>query len=219
MSVKSDEKELQAQARKQKIKAILNEGKAEPKADLKAAPQAPTYADEPLNWSQDEELAHQAKSEEARRERIQREAEEEAAQAARAANPYNVKLHPWERLSVNKRWAVQYRPLTRAEHDAMEDAAFLKKQFNADQAHRERIRRAEQEAEIEQEAALKRAEHETMTGKREYDPGRYMSIEEARRRGYLDSGSEGSSGSGSQEVTPPYNHRDNRGNLMGRFGA
>ena len=95
MSVKSDEKDLQAQARKQKIKAILNEGRAEPKA----APQAPTYADEPLNWSQDEEQAHQAKLEDTRRARKQREAEEEAAQAERAANPYNVKLNPWERLS------------------------------------------------------------------------------------------------------------------------
>lgn len=189
MSVKSDEKELQAQARKRKIKAILGEAKpkATPKAEPQADSQAPTYDDDdaPLNWSPDEEQANQAKREEARRARRQQEADEQAAQAERAANPYSIRLQPWERLSVNKRWAVQYRPLTHAEHEAVQGAAFLKKQFDADQEHREKIRRFQAEEKAEQEAARKRAEHEARTGRRPYDPGRYCSVDEAIRRGYV----------------------------------
>lgn len=184
MSVKNDERELQAQARKQKIKDLLNsEGAA--KAKPQAASPAPAYDDDaPLNWSPDEEQAHQAKREEARRARQQQEADAQAAQAERAANPYNIRLKPWERLSVNKRWAVQFRPLTSAEHEAVQDAVFLKKQFDADQEHREKIRRFQAQEKAEQEAARKRAEHEARTGRRPYERGRYCSVEEAIRRGY-----------------------------------
>jgi hypothetical protein len=102
-------------------------------------------------------------------------------------------LRPWQRLN---RWGrrEQYRPLTSAEHDAVQDEILLKKCFDEDQAYREKVRKAEAEEEAEQKATRKRAEHEARTGMRPYEPGRYCSVEEARRKGYLGGGTDDRTG-------------------------
>lgn len=177
-------------------KATPGTAKAEPQAepqasaaDLAAAAAAAAdlaYDNDRLNWSPDEELANTAKLEEAkRRVRREQQANEEAKAQDRLANPHNVKLYPWERLSFNKLRAEQFRPMTRAEREAFEDAQFLKKCFDEDQAHRAEIKKFQAQEQAEQEAAQKRAEKEARTGMRPYEPGRYCSVEEAYRRGYL----------------------------------
>ncbi len=51
--------------------------------------------------------------------------------------------------------------MSRAEYTAVQDAAFLKKQYDADQVHREKIKRAETDAKVEQEATRKRPSKRT----------------------------------------------------------
>lgn len=187
MKFKKQRDEEERLERAAKIKAHL-------KKNDKTAPQYPD--DEPLNWSQEEQAPRLA------------EGSQPAAPKAVQPRIYPP-LQPWEKLD---RWGRRYqaRPLTRAEHEAVEDAAFLKKQFDADQAYREKVRKAEAELEAEEKATKKQAEREARTGMRPYEPGRYCSLEEARRRGLISSCGD-SNGSGNEWSAP--------GNPEGLFGG
>jgi hypothetical protein len=230
MSISEDQREEERRKRANKIRKHLAKTEAAQKA-------VPSYADdEPLQWSAaavagtaPEEAPSQSQPATGKADHSTGKAELKAdqsepkadlkagpqSQPAKAVQPLIYPpLQPWEKLD---RWGRRYqaRPMTRDEHEAEQEAAFLKKQFDADQAHAANIRRAEQEAKAEQQATKKRAEQEARTGKRPYEPTRYVSLEEARSRGYLGSGSSGSG----HESTAQHDPRDNRGNLMRRFGA
>lgn len=165
MKFKKQRDEEERLERAAKIKAHLNrEGKAT----------APTYRDDaPLDWSQEKPAAT---------------AKEEPQYPATAPTRIYPALQPWEKIGAFGR-REQFRPMTRAEQEAVQESIFLKKQYDADQAYREKVRQAEDEAKAELKATLKRVEHEARTGMRPWEPGRYCSIEEARSRGYLGSGS------------------------------
>jgi hypothetical protein len=225
MSISEDQREEERRKRANKIRKHLAKTEAAQKA-------VPSYADdEPLQWSAaavagtaPEEAPSQSQPATGKADHSTGKAElkadqsEEHSRAPSGAKAVQPLIYPplrdWERLD---RWGRRYhaRPMTRDEAEAEQDAAFLKNQFDADQAHAAKIRRAEQEAKAEQQATKKRAEQEARTGKRPYEPARYISLGEARSRGYLGSGSSGSG----HESTAPHDPRDNRGNLMGRFGA
>lgn len=103
-------------------------------------------------------------------------------------------LQPWERLGAFGR-REQYRPLTSREVDQENDRLFMESQQRQDAAHAKKIEAAELDQKAEQRRNDKQHEHESRTGKRPYEPGRYVSLEEARRRGFLGSGTaEGSNG-------------------------
>jgi hypothetical protein len=108
--------------------------------------------------------------------------------APKAAEPLIYSpLQPWEKIGVFGR-PEQYRPMTSREFDQENDKLFMASQQRQEEAHAKKVAAAEQEQSVEQAAAKKRAEHETKTGKRPYEPGRYVSLDEARRRGLIGSG-------------------------------
>lgn len=96
-------------------------------------------------------------------------------------------LQPWEKIGAFGR-REQFRPMTSRELEQENDRMFMESIQRQDRAHATRVAAAEQELEVEQKAAKKQREHEARTGRRPYEPGRYISLDEARRRGYLDSG-------------------------------
>lgn len=104
----------------------------------------------------------------------------------KAAQPLLVPpLQPWERLN---RWGrrEQWRPLTSRELDQENDRLFMESQKRQDLAHAKKVAAFEQEQAADEKAAKKQREHEARTGRRPYEAGRYISLKEARRRGYLD---------------------------------
>lgn len=170
MSIASDRTELERQQRKQKIEQHLNEGTA--KAPRKAAPKAKRKADtkpqpqEPLAVSTAEDKpsvpVHDASAPNGLRYRA---------------------LKPWERWEGCR--VVQFRPMTRREREAEEDAKFFAAVQRDTAAHAEKVKKAKQESEAWAKEDRQRREHEERTGMRPYKPGRYLDIEDAARRGYL----------------------------------
>lgn len=96
-------------------------------------------------------------------------------------------LRPWEKIGAFGR-REQFRPMTSRELDEESDRIFMDGQRRQDEAHARKIATYEREQAAEEKAAKKQREHEAKTGKRPYEPGRYISVDEARMRGYLDSG-------------------------------
>lgn len=94
-------------------------------------------------------------------------------------------LQPYERLGAFGR-REQWRPMTPREADEDQDRLFMASQFAQDQVHAAKVAKAEQEQQAEQKATKKRIEQEARTGKRPYEPGRYISLEDARSRGFLE---------------------------------
>lgn len=93
-------------------------------------------------------------------------------------------LRPWEKIGAFGR-REQFRPMTSRELEEETDRMFMESQKRQDEAHAKKVAAYEREQAAEAKAARKRAEHEARTGRRPYDPGRYCSVEEAIRRGYV----------------------------------
>jgi hypothetical protein len=125
-------------------------------------------------------------------------------------------LRPWEKIGAFGR-REQWRPTTRAEQEALQEEHFIKSQRLQDEAHRAKVEAAKREHETESARLTKQREHERRTGLRPMGRDMTCTLDEARRRGYLDSQQVGTSDDSSSK--PPYNPHDNRGNLMRRFGA
>ncbi|MCW5797208.1 MAG: hypothetical protein KIT40_01800 [Nitrospira sp.] len=178
MSVKDDQKifEEEKRARVSKIGSYLK-GKTSTKAEHKAVPKAKRKADTtpqpqaPLVVSTTEDKpsvpVHDASAPNGLRYRA---------------------LKPWERWEGVR--VVQFRPMTRREREAEEDAKFFASVQRDTAAHAEKVKKAKQESEAWAKEDRQRREHEEQTGMRPYEPGRYLDIEDAAKRGYL-------SGSGS----------------------
>lgn len=96
-------------------------------------------------------------------------------------------LQPWEKIGAFGR-REQFRPMTSRELEQENDRMFMESIQRQDRVHTKKVATFEQEQAAEEKAAKKQREHEAKTGKRPYEPGRYISLDEARRRGYLDSG-------------------------------
>ena len=91
-------------------------------------------------------------------------------------------LRPWERVINGRR--EQYRPMTSREVEAESDRQFMESQRRQDEAHAEKIAAAIREAEREQKRLDQKREQEERTGRRPMGKDT-ISLEEARRRGYL----------------------------------
>lgn len=96
-------------------------------------------------------------------------------------------LQPWERLN---RWGrrEQFRPMTSREFDQENDRLFMESQQRQDEAHAKKVAAAVEEQKEEQKRIDKQRAHEQRTGMRPYGRDHTCSLEEARRRGYLGSG-------------------------------
>ena len=92
-------------------------------------------------------------------------------------------MKPWERMEGDR--LVQFRPMTRREREAEQDAAFFAAVRKDDEAHKEKQRKADEECKRWAKEDRQRREHEERTGTRPYEPGRYLDIEDAEKRGYL----------------------------------
>lgn len=93
-------------------------------------------------------------------------------------------LRPWEKVGAFGR-REQFRRMTARELEQENDRIFMESQKRQDDAHAKRVAAFEREQAAEEKAARKRAEHEARTGTRPYEPGRYCSVDEAIRRGYV----------------------------------
>lgn len=179
MSVNSDRDELERQQRKQKIEKHLNEGST--KAQHKAAPKTKRKA-EPPDALPTEPTASAAPTTEERQLAP-------SVPVHDASAPHGLRYRPlkaWERWEGNR--VVQFRPMTKREREAEEDAQFLASASKADQAHKEKVKRAKQESDAWAKEDRQRREHEEQTGMRPWESGRYVSVEEAIKRGYLAGG-------------------------------
>ena len=175
MSVKDDQKvfEEEKAARAGKIKTYL-QGKAEPKAKRKAQPK-----DAHTSAPKVESLAEL----EAAQGEIPPAAASPSSLASAPSVTHVPTLKPWQRWERNR--VVQFRPLTRRELEAEQDAKFMASVRKADQAHKEEKRKAEEESKRWAKEDRQRREQEERTGMRPWEPGRYISVEEAGKRGYL----------------------------------
>jgi hypothetical protein len=95
-------------------------------------------------------------------------------------------LRPWEKIGAFGR-REQWRPTTRAEREAIEEEHFIKSQRLQDEAHKAKVEAAKREHETESARLTKQREHERRTGLRPMGRDMTCSLEEARRRGYMDS--------------------------------
>lgn len=187
MSVSSDRTELERQKRRQKIEQHFKEGTA--KAETKAASQATRKAqlkDAHTPAPKVESLAEL--------EALQGEIPPSPVVPPSAASPFSSPaptpsvssvpaLKPWQRWERNR--IVQFRPLTRRELEAEQDAKFFASVTKDDEAHKEKRKKADEEAKRWAKEDRQRREHEERTGMRPWEPGRYISVEEAGKRGYL----------------------------------
>lgn len=93
-------------------------------------------------------------------------------------------LKSWERWEGTR--VVQFRPMTRREREAEQDAKFFASVRRDNAAHTEKVKKAKQESEAWAKEDRQRREHEEQTGMRPYEPGRYLDIEDAAKRGLLE---------------------------------
>ncbi len=183
MSIASDRTELERQQRKQKIEQHLNEGSA--KAEHKAAAKAKGKAKRKATRTAESQrpLSPSSPTEEAQNVSSVPVHDDSAPNSLR----YRA-LKPWERWEGCR--VVQFRPMTRREREAEEDAKFFASVQRDTAAHAEKVKKAKQESEAWAKEDRQRREHEERTGMRPYEPGRYLDIEDAIKRGYV-SGSSG----------------------------
>jgi hypothetical protein len=93
------------------------------------------------------------------------------------------KMKPWEAMDARGR-VFQYRPMTSREIEAETDRQFMESQRRQDEAHAAKVQEAIKEAQREQKRLDQKREHEARTGRRAMGKDT-ISLEEARRRGYL----------------------------------
>ena len=98
-------------------------------------------------------------------------------------------LQAWRKAGVFGR-RYQFRPMTRVEAEAEDERVFMASQFKQDQAHAAKVEAAVREQETEQKRIDMQREQEERTGRRPYGLDHTCSLEEARRRGFLSSGSD-----------------------------
>lgn len=177
MSIASDRTALERQQRKQKIEQHLKEGSA--KAEHKAAPNAKGTAKRKATRTEEPQspLTPPSPTE------VLQSVSSVPVHDSSAPNGLRYRaLKPWERWEGNR--VVQFRPMTRMEREAEQDAKFFASVSADDQAHKEKVRKATQEAEAWTKEDRQRQEKEERTGMRPYEPGRYISVEEAAMQGY-----------------------------------
>ncbi|MBS0169419.1 MAG: hypothetical protein JSR62_03625 [Nitrospira sp.] len=174
MSVKEDQEafEKEKTARASKIKTYL-QGKAEPKAKRKAHPKAKPQAALPA------ETMAEPSTPSTVNQPISIPVRDSSAPNGLRYRP----MKPWERMEGNR--VVQFRPMTRREREAEQEFKFLASVKRDDEAHKEQRRKADEEAKQWAKEDRQRREHEERTGLREYEPGRYLDIEDAVRQGYI----------------------------------
>ena len=160
MSITDDQRELEKINRKAAIKKALEV--AEPASTVAKE------GDEPLNWSADEAKTYQDEP----------KAQPKAAYCGRP-------LYPWEVLVKNR--PVQFRPMASREVEAMDEKTMLDNIRRQDEANELRVQAAIRERDKEQADIDKRRAHEEKTGKRPYGEKRFISLDQARREGYLQS--------------------------------
>ncbi len=173
MSIASDRTELERQQRKQKIEQHLKEGSA--KAEHKAAGKAKRKATRTV----EPQLALSPSSP---TEEAQTVSSVPVHDSAQNGLRYRA-LKPWERWEGTR--VVQFRPMTRREREAEQDAKFFASVQRDNAAHSEKVKKAKQESEAWAKEDRHRREHEERTGMRPYEPGRYLDVEDAAKRGYL----------------------------------
>lgn len=173
MSVNSDRDEMERQKRKRKIEKHLTES-AEPKAKRKAQPKAETKP-EPQPAPTPQTLPTENRP-------ISVPVRDASAPNGLRYRP----MKPWERMEGNR--VVQFRPMTRREREAEQDAKFFASVQRDDKAHKEKQRKAEEEGKRWAKEDRQRREHEERTGMRPYEPNRYLDIDDAEKRGYLTGG-------------------------------
>ncbi|MEK6803932.1 MAG: hypothetical protein AABZ34_14880 [Nitrospirota bacterium] len=180
MSVSSDRTELERQKRRQKIEQHLKEGTA--KAETKAASQATRKAKPKAEPQTDlAASAVPATTTTTTEERLSVPVHDPAAPNGLRYRP----MKAWERREGNR--VVQFRPLTRRELEAEQDAKFFAAVTKDDEAHKEKRKKADEESKRWAKEDRQRREHEEQTGMRPWEPGRYISVEDAGKRGYLGS--------------------------------
>lgn len=177
MSISSDRTELERQKRSRKIAEHLKEDpvKAKRKANLKAelTVQQHTPKTEPAPTPQTLPTENRPISVPVR--------------DASAPNGLRYRpMKPWERMEGNR--VVQFRPMTRREREAEQDAAFFASIQRDDKAFKDKVRKEQQETERWAKEDRQRREHEERTGMRPYEPGRYLDMEDAEKQGYLTGG-------------------------------
>ncbi len=171
---------MERQKRKRKIEKHLSED-AEPKAKRKAQPKAQPQietapAPEPAPTPQASTPENRPIS----------------VPVRDASAPNGLRYRPmksWERMEGNR--VVQFRPMTRREREAEQDDAFFAAIRKDDEAHKEKQRKADEECKRWAKEDRQRREHEERTGMRPYEPGRYLDIEDAEKRGYVGGGGGG----------------------------
>lgn len=117
------------------------------------------------------------------------EAVQDCKETAPHRTYYGRPLRPYER--VNARGMVeQYRPASLREQEQDNDAAFMESQKRQTEEHSKKVKQAERENQQEQKRLDDQRKHEQTTGRRPLrDPNR-ISLDEARKRGYLQSENE-----------------------------
>lgn len=97
-------------------------------------------------------------------------------------------LYPWEKLVRGR--PEQFRPMTSREISAMDEAAMMQNIRRQDEAFERKVQAAIRERDAEQRDIDKRRQHEEKTGRRPYGEKRFISLDQARREGYLKSENE-----------------------------